>query len=140
MQQQGPLASQASQRRRRPCPPGVLSRPVGRVDPRRCYAAAGHLSELGWRLICVSRTLVSSEMRPDFDMRMSDGARALECVRMGYEDVRVAMAVKACAYPCRRCRRHPQSQVCSICWNWPALGLLDCNACYLLEPVGDWFA
>ena len=51
-----------------PCPPGVLSRPVGRVDPRRCYAAAGHLSELGWRLICVSRTLVSSEACPDVDV------------------------------------------------------------------------
>ena len=58
--------------------------------------------QVGWRLICggvtqvldvcltglvgnlLRRTLVSSETCPDFDMpvRMSDSARALECVRM----------------------------------------------------------
>ena len=69
MQVLAPLTSQASQasQRRRPCPPGVLSS-SWIVDPRRCDVAAGHLSELGWRLIRVSRTLVSSEMRPDVDV------------------------------------------------------------------------
>ena len=33
----------------------------------------------------------------------------------------------------------PQSQACVICWTWPALGLLDCNAgsgCLLARLVG----
>ena len=36
----------------------------------------------------------------------------------------------------------PHSQACVICWNWPALGLLDCNVgsgC-LLDVVGWGFA
>ena len=71
------------------------------LDLRRCYAAAGHLSELGWRLICVSRTLVSSEACPDVDIPVKvwpwpcaclcdfGRARALEGVRM---DVRAGGA------------------------------------------------
>ena len=35
------------------------------LDLRRCDAGSGHLSELGWRLIRSSRTLVSSGMWPD---------------------------------------------------------------------------
>ena len=51
---------------------------VGVVDEcRRRSCPPGNLSELDWRLICQSRTLVSSKACPD------------------------AMAVQVCAYPCR---------------------------------------
>ena len=43
-QQQAPLASQASQRRRRPCPPGLLSRQAGLWIRGNRYAASGCLS------------------------------------------------------------------------------------------------
>ena len=61
--QQRPRPCRRHRRRRRPCLPGYLSGRVGRADLRRCDAAAGHLSELDWRLICSSRTLVSTELR-----------------------------------------------------------------------------
>ena len=81
-----------------PMPPRRFELVGLELDLRRCYAAAGHLSELGWRLICVSRTLVSSEACPDVDVavritregmtmavHVSDHARMTMALRTGGE-------------------------------------------------------
>ena len=47
-----------------PMPPRRFELVGLELDLRRCYAAAEHLSELDWRLICASRTLVSSKAWP----------------------------------------------------------------------------
>ena len=58
---------------------------------RRAFELAGLALDL-----CEPDPLVSSEMRPDFDVRMSGGAVPLNACAW-------VMKVRAC----RRCRRHP---------------------------------